>query len=411
MSISGPASSRWSRGQKPSFGDLAHLADQLVLGPGAALGSGRFGSGASAARQLVFDPAQLPLELLGARGHRPHRLDLTLALAGVCGRAMRALASFCSARRPSSCGSSSRRRASSSITSIQRPAASSPRRASAARTPSGSSRIRLRSSTPRRTRPREPISSESVISVVRHVLRPRARSTSRGIRPPPEPVCPTTMFSRHDRAGEAAVVDRVEDLFVFLLAEVEVRPLGLHAVRDAGRRALRADHRQRVAARAVFAEDHGPSVVGAALRDLDALGAAGARSAVAHASRTVVIAASFMRGEYIDRPRPRSAAADPRRREAPAPPGGSRACAPGRSESVGGGRAQREPRDHERRERHHPELPAQHSDDHQPLLGLRSAPTPAALLQARAGRGSSAPRSPAAARPRRPPRAGSSAYR
>ncbi len=57
---------------------------------------------------------------------------------------------------------------------------------------------------------------------------------------------------RHDRAGEAAVADRVEDLRVLLLAEVEVGAVGAQAVLDARGGALGADGGERVAAGAAL---------------------------------------------------------------------------------------------------------------------------------------------------------------
>src|SRR3954454_23935211 len=59
----------------------------------------------------------------------------------------------------------------------------------------------------------------------------------------------------HDRAGEAAVADRVEDAVGRLGAHVEVRPVGALAVVDARRAALRPGHVERVAARAALGEE------------------------------------------------------------------------------------------------------------------------------------------------------------
>ncbi len=59
----------------------------------------------------------------------------------------------------------------------------------------------------------------------------------------------------HDRAGEAAVGDREEDVGDVLLAEVEVRAVDVLAVGDVRRRALRAGHLERVAAAAAGGED------------------------------------------------------------------------------------------------------------------------------------------------------------
>ena len=186
----------------------------------------------------------------------------------------------------------------------------------------------------------------------------------------------------HDRAREAAVADRVEHLFDVLLADVEVRPVGAHAVLDARRRALRADHRQRVAARAVVAEQHRAAVVGAGLGDLDPLRAARA-----------------------EQPRRRTSEQDHRAWRRPS-------CA---EEYIGAGHAQNPWAVPAARSARNTTTSAESAIT--PISRRTIAATTALLLvpraarrpprrrRARAGRGSSAPRRRAAARRRTPPRA------
>ena len=130
----------------------------------------------------------------------------------------------------------SRQRASSASTSSRRCAAPSPRRASAARTASGSRRISLRSSTqggypPRRSRPGRR-ASPGVAGALARVLGEELRDLAR--------LLPGDDVLGHDRAGEATVLDRVDDVVDVLLAVVEVRAVLALAVGDVERRALRA---------------------------------------------------------------------------------------------------------------------------------------------------------------------------
>ena len=62
----------------------------------------------------------------------------------------------------------------------------------------------------------------------------------------------------HDRAGEAAVLDREEDVLDGLLAVVEVRPVDALAVGHVERRALRPGDAERVAGAAALDEDRAP---------------------------------------------------------------------------------------------------------------------------------------------------------
>src|SRR4029079_13229838 len=79
---------------------------------------------------------------------------------------------------------------------------------------------------------------------------------------------------RHRAGGEAAVLDRVQDVVGRLLALIEVRAVLVLARLDLRRRALGAGGRERVAARAVLDEQRRALVVRVALGQLDARGAA-----------------------------------------------------------------------------------------------------------------------------------------
>ena len=83
MSIASPASSRWSRGWKPSSGTAPTSRTSLVLGAGGGSRVGQVGQRRERLLQLLFDLGQLELELLGARGHAAHGRDLALALTRV----------------------------------------------------------------------------------------------------------------------------------------------------------------------------------------------------------------------------------------------------------------------------------------------------------------------------------------
>ena len=153
-----------------------------------------------------------------------------------CSSPIRLEAAFFSARSSSSSGSSSRRRASSSSTGSSRSA--SPRRASASRAESGSSRSCRRSSTRGRYCPLRGAAAGvgarvDVLAGLPCVL-PRVLGHERGHR---LRVLAHDDVRGHDRAGEAAVADRVEDVGAVLLADVEVRAVGALAARSAGPRA------------------------------------------------------------------------------------------------------------------------------------------------------------------------------
>ena len=79
---------------------------------------------------------------------------------------------------------------------------------------------------------------------------------------------PTTMFWGMIAPGETAVLDREESVVIGLGSLVEVRTLRAQAAIAA---ALGAGGAQRVAARAVRGEEHGPAVVGVVLGDRDRL--------------------------------------------------------------------------------------------------------------------------------------------
>ena len=258
-----------------------HELQELVLG---ALGGARVGQVRQRGEpclQLLFDLAELLLERLGARGNLAHRRDLALALLLLSARADARARLVLLRAQPLELG---QQRAPPRVELehlLERAHGLGPRRASAARAPSGSSRMRLRSS----TRPAGAGSPryfvDSLISGADDVLRFLAGVGLQEVGDLFGLLADDDVLG-HDRAGESAVADRVEDVFVFLLALVEVRPLRAQAVGDRGRRALGADRLQRVAARAAFPEDHGASVVGAALGDFDARRAAGAERAAQH---------------------------------------------------------------------------------------------------------------------------------
>ncbi len=148
MSIRSPASSRWSRGANAGATISPTSRTSSSSGPGAAVGSGRFASGTSAAwRSSSTAASSRSSPFARAATSRMAAISRSRSSASPAAL-MRALAAFCSARSPSSRGSSARRRPSSSITRSRPLATSAPRRASAERTPSGSSRINLRSSKP-----------------------------------------------------------------------------------------------------------------------------------------------------------------------------------------------------------------------------------------------------------------------
>ena len=68
------------------LGNAAHLAHELVLGPGSGRGVGQVGQRREGALKRLLHFRELALELLRARRNHPHRLDLALALGRVGGR-------------------------------------------------------------------------------------------------------------------------------------------------------------------------------------------------------------------------------------------------------------------------------------------------------------------------------------
>ena len=196
------------------------IAQHLVLG----LGGGRVGQVGQRAQDLL----QLGLglaRLLAAR------LDLAREHLQVLERAARRRGPRACPRRPPRRPPSARRaaprrpaspRASACrarCTRSRRSAACGPRRASAVRTASGSRRISLRSST----------ASEATRGRLRRAAGPayfaRNSATLRAS-------CAGDEVLGHDRAGEAAVLDREEDVLDGLLAVVEVRAVDALAVGD-----------------------------------------------------------------------------------------------------------------------------------------------------------------------------------
>src|SRR3954447_14919737 len=263
MSIISPASSRWSLPSRPP----SPTSRNTVSASGAS-GSGRLGSresaswsrgsvSANSASSALACPATSRICSIASPASSPDCLAAAMAPE----------ASFWRARSASSSGSSSRRRASSSRTLSTASATSPPRRASAARTASGSRRISLTSSTKRRGRAR--------LARAR-ALRGR-RLAARVLRQEVGDLL--GVFADHDvlghdRAGAAAVADRIEDLVGLLLALVEVRAVDALAVADVGGRALRAGVAERVTARAVLGEQDRAAVRALGLWHRDALRAA-----------------------------------------------------------------------------------------------------------------------------------------
>ena len=142
MSINAPATSRWSRPVAP-----ADPSSRSVVSSSAAVGSGGFGSVASAAWSSASESASSCesvftrwatscMAAISADASPPSRLAAPIAFD----------AAFCSAFSDSTSGRSARVRSSSSRTRSSRSSDPSRRRESAARTGSGSRRICLRSS-------------------------------------------------------------------------------------------------------------------------------------------------------------------------------------------------------------------------------------------------------------------------
>src|SRR4051794_2697653 len=274
MSMRAPASSRWSRGS--GTGSRASPTSRITVSCGAASSSGMFGSPTSAASSCSCSPrASSPSALTRAEtargscsgsGSRPSR-----RASANCWES-----SFCSARSDSAAAVASRQRASRASTRSRVSATPGPRRASAARTPSGSRRICRRSSTGglaallRDGRLRAGLGAGAALRRRGRLVLAAAGvlGQERG-----DVLClaPDDDVLRHDRAGEAAVADRVEDGVDVLLADVEVRPVDALAVLDLQRAALRPDDVEVVAARAAVAEELRAGLdVGRLLADLRA---------------------------------------------------------------------------------------------------------------------------------------------
>ena len=253
MSIPAPASSRWSRRLERQRRRLARPhapARPRVRAPP----SGRAGWAAAQA------PPEAPLRPRRARAPAPSRARPPRASRRSRARAHpRRRALGCDDRvggrvlrrraDSSNAGISARRRASSSTTRSKPGGGLDP---AAQRRDTSACLIRLRSSTRGlrppdalagrrsgglRRRPRSSVGSRTRLFGRQGDVRwtapsaPAARSTSPGISRLRGVVADDEVLG-HDRARETAVADRVEDLFDVLLAEVEVRPVGLQAVLD-----------------------------------------------------------------------------------------------------------------------------------------------------------------------------------
>ena len=218
---------------------LADLAHQLVLGAGRGGRVGQVGQRRQRRLQLLFDCAQLALELLGARGHSAHRRDLALALLPVARGLDARVGLVLLGAQPLQLG----QQLAPARIQLDHPTQAGGRLLAATRERRAHD-LRLGGSLE-----------------VEHDRRFRSRRTLREVSralPGPRYFVESVMFTvgtfcacspeyfarkagdfarfgaeddvlRHDRAREAAVVDRVEHLFGVLLAEVEVR-----AVRRAG---------------------------------------------------------------------------------------------------------------------------------------------------------------------------------
>src|SRR3954447_19721826 len=243
MSTSPPSSSRWSRPVRPASPHSRTSSSSTGEDS-----SGRFGKPASVRSSCSSTSARSACSAFAR--------EETSFMAAIASEAspppcfawpIALLAWFCSARSASSAGSSSRRRASSRSTSSSRSAAR--RRSKAARAASGSRRSSFRSSTGRRPPEwllRRGLRARVALEEDRHVAGVLAGHDVRG----------------HDRAGEAAVADRVQNILARFLADVEVRAVGALAALDlAGRfRAVGIGRLERVASGAAIAEQHGPAV-------------------------------------------------------------------------------------------------------------------------------------------------------
>ena len=301
MSIRGPASSRWScrwrPPRRPRAGPCPRRARRAPAGSAAPRARRRARARTAVSSSLSARPrAPAPLAARAPRGS-----------AGPCGPCWPCSARLAAPREPVRI---SRQRWSSSSTRSTASAAPGPRRASAARTASGSRRISWMSSTRRAPRgARSGWSSWSLFPVTvpgrsGRCRRPRASAVgdrsdrdllaldhARGSSAPSRPeylatnsatsiaCCADHDVLRHDRAREAAVLDRVQDpRHRPLAADVEVRAVvELRRAHVLGR-AVGGGVGQRVAAAAALVEQHRALVErGLRLRDADLLGPARAR--------------------------------------------------------------------------------------------------------------------------------------
>src|SRR3954468_15576272 len=243
MSIRSPASSRWSLPSRP-----ASPTSRIVVSSSGADGSGRLGSvtriacrRSSAARvssTRSFTVADSSFTRASASAASWPRAFAAPIASEAC---------FCSARSDSAAAVAARHTSSAASSSSMRAARSGDRRASALLTASGSWRVA------RGARPiagqafgETPFGGPPLGSLGAGVLR---EELGHGLG-----FLPDHDVLGHDRAREAAVADRVENLVDLFLARVEVRAVDALAVAHLRRRALGAHLVERVTARAALGE-------------------------------------------------------------------------------------------------------------------------------------------------------------
>ncbi len=266
MSIISPASSRWSRGAKPNCGYGAD--DSRRSRPrGPARPSGRAGSAAAPARPAAraSTSASSRLELLHPRRDLAHRRDPSArVLARALGRrdAPR-WPSFCSARRPSSSGAARGRRASSSITRSSRPppilAAPRERRANAVGVLADQPEVEHRRTAAARPDSARTRALDSAMATALRRLQPGVLREELGdfLR-----VVADDDVLGHDRAARSRRCgSRRAPVRTFSLRKLKFGPFVAHAVLDAVAEPSAPTTDERVAARAVVAEQHRAPVV------------------------------------------------------------------------------------------------------------------------------------------------------
>src|SRR5215211_3100052 len=246
MSMRSPASSRWSRGS--ATGLTGSPTSRSTVSSSAAVGSVRLGS----VRSSSWTPASasdawLVRSLTCAESAFRFARSCETSSPAFWPAARFAESAFCLARRLSAVAIAARRPSSSRRSSSMVASNDWPRRASADFTPSGSSRMRRRSSTAALLAGRVLARGRvAPLGLAPRVLRQELRDVLG--------VLAGRDVLGHDRAGEAAVADRVEHAVDVLAAHVEVRAVGVLLVGGVHRAALRSDDVERVAAGAALEE-------------------------------------------------------------------------------------------------------------------------------------------------------------